>query len=295
MPEPLEVTQIGKKAREILANRTTGRVSGITRHGAFLDFEGWVVFLSTEVFHGPLTLNLNRGWRLLQSIEAGLACSVAGSAIRFSNSELVVNTISAEVWDAPPPRAHILDATSRQARLEQVAAGIFNQDPGGGFHQLLHPLLKHSTTRQDTPPLSAVSDAFGRAQRALPTGNLEEIASSLEPFLGWGSGLTPSGDDLVAGLLLTLRRWGRLLYPGLDSGVLASALLPTAYQKTTTLSANLIECAGAGQSDERLLTALDGIMTGFPSPDTCLKALSSWGNSSGGDALAGMSLALQAG
>ncbi len=69
-------------------------------------------------------------------------------------------------------------------------------------------------------------------------------------------------------------------------------LLPLAYQKTTTLSANLIECASLGQADERLLLALDGIMTANPDPPTCAAALAAWGNTSGHDALVGMALCI---
>jgi hypothetical protein len=58
------------------------------------------------------------------------------------------------------------------------------------------------------------------------------------------------------------------------------------------LSANLIECAASGKADERLIDALDGIMTGSPGPEECATLLLSWGNSSGGDSLAGMALAL---
>jgi hypothetical protein len=71
LSDHLEITQIGKIALEILETRTAGQITGITRHGVFLDFGGWVVFLSTEVSRGPLTLNLKSGWKHLHSIEPG--------------------------------------------------------------------------------------------------------------------------------------------------------------------------------------------------------------------------------
>jgi hypothetical protein len=60
--------------------------------------------------------------------------------------------------------------------------------------------------------------------------------------------------------------------------------------KTTTVSANLIDCAARGQADERLIRALDGIETGELSALECAHALGSWGNTSGLDALIGMGL-----
>jgi hypothetical protein len=107
-----------------------------------------------------------------------------------------------------------------------------------------------------------------------------------------GSGLTPSGDDLVAGCILALARWGSWLFPGLPVAAHAPQLLPLAYQTTTTLSANLIECACQGQADERLLLALDGILCAASPPSACAAALSAWGNTSGRDALTGMALVI---
>ncbi|MEK7786367.1 MAG: DUF2877 domain-containing protein, partial [Chloroflexota bacterium] len=105
---------------------------------------------------------------------------------------------------------------------------------------------------------------------------------------------TPSGDDVVAGLLLALDRWRPVLWPGGDLGRLNALVVEAAYKATTTLSANLIECAAQGESDERLVTALDSIVTGQPAASECAPLLLGWGNSSGADALVGMTLALTA-
>lgn len=112
-------------------------------------------------------------------------------------------------------------------------------------------------------------------------------------MLGQGAGLTPSGDDVILGCLLAPSRWGRLISPTLDIQALSQELIAQAYRQTTLLSANLIECAAAGQADERLLLALDGIITGQPSTEECAVLLLGWGNSSGCDALAGMGLAIK--
>ena len=71
-------------------------------------------------------------------------------------------------------------------------------------------------------------------------------------------------------------------------------VIEAAYQRTTTISANLIECAADGQADERLMKVVDGIVTGTPSIDECVNCILDWGNSSGIDALAGMAVAVMA-
>jgi hypothetical protein len=117
------------------------------------------------------------------------------------------------------------------------------------------------------------------------------MVSTLEQFLGFGPGLTPSGDDLVLGFLLAVNRWGNLLYPNQDVQSINRVIQQAAYRKTTILSANLLSCVTKGQADERLVLAMDGIMTGKPDPDTCISHLLNWGNSSGVYALIGMALA----
>jgi hypothetical protein len=122
--------------------------------------------------------------------------------------------------------------------------------------------------------------------------DISRIIATLETYLGLGEGLTPAGDDLVLGYLLAINRWGDLLYLDLDISRINQAIRQAAYQKTNTLSANLIECASLGQADERLVLALDGILSGEPDPDTCIAHLLSWGHSSGANALTGMSAAI---
>jgi hypothetical protein len=74
--------------------------------------------------------------------------------------------------------------------------------------------------------------------------------------------------------------------------MLNRAVIEAAYRVTTTISANLIECAADGQGDERLVTVADGIVTGRPAIEECVECVLEWGSSSGLDALAGMAIAL---
>jgi len=144
-------------------------------------------------------------------------------------------------------------------------------------------------------PESAASHEIADLVQAVRIDEPAALSSALVAFIGKGQGLTPSGDDLVTGLLLAVNRWGSRLFPGQEMrlGRLNRAAIQVAHRNTTTLSANLIECAALGQADERLVTALDGIMTGKPEPSVCADLLLGWGSSSGSDALAGMVLAIK--
>jgi hypothetical protein len=106
--------------------------------------------------------------------------------------------------------------------------------------------------------------------------------------------LTPSGDDLVIGLLLSLNRCRDAVWPREDRHKLNRQVVAAAYRNTTTLSANLIECAALGQADERLINAVDSIAYGVVRGPQVVDDLLGWGNSSGVDALAGMAIVLSA-
>jgi hypothetical protein len=69
-------------------------------------------------------------------------------------------------------------------------------------------------------------------------------------------------------------------------------VISKARQTTTSISANLLECATLGQGDERLIAALDGIINGSLSPQDCASNFLALGASSGVDALVGITSAL---
>jgi hypothetical protein len=79
--------------------------------------------------------------------------------------------------------------------------------------------------------------------------------SAIYNLIGLGPGLTPAGDDWLAGWLLAgwLKEGGR----GVRS--IADLILAAAAERTTTLSRAFLECAAAGEADENwhaLLNAL---------------------------------------
>ena len=81
-------------------------------------------------------------------------------------------------------------------------------------------------------------DAVDRLATGLASG---DAAGAVSPLLGLGTGLTPAGDDLVAGALASLRALGS---PAADQ--LGAAVRALARAATTRLSAALLEAADVG-------------------------------------------------
>ncbi|MGH3400133.1 MAG: DUF2877 domain-containing protein, partial [Streptosporangiaceae bacterium] len=120
-------------------------------------------------------------------------------------------------------------------------------------------------------------------------------------LIGLGPGLTPSGDDMLAGLLLALRLLG-----GATAGAravwladqLAATVTRHARERTTPVSAALLHCAARGQGSAevgRVLRALGGLE---PAAAAVARLLAightsgadlAWGLSAGGQAVLALS------
>jgi len=268
MPQSrITITNLGTIAQQILAQAQKGCVWGITSQGIYLHFQpGWVVFLSYEPYRGPLTLNICEETAPLYGLKPGLPVTVCNGNLDFDLPGLSICTEGATLWTVPPQVKVVSDCLAmHKLRLESI------------YQQI--------RTNPNLPGWLLKLDVYNPREQS-------SIIFTLEGLMGLGPGLTPAGDDVVLGYLLALNRWGTLLNPDLELQEINPALRQAAYRKTSTLSANLIECATLGLADERLILALDGILTGEPDPDTCIACLSGWGNSSGVSALVGMALAL---
>jgi len=124
-------------------------------------------------------------------------------------------------------------------------------------------------------------------------------------LLGAGPGLTPSGDDLLAGVLLMLHRTGYLS----QAQALWHLLEPSLVQRTNVISGAHLRQAAHAQCAEPMMRVLDQL-TALEMPDSPVAgnankdihstaqhvcaSVSSIGSLSGWDTLAGMSLVMRA-
>jgi Protein of unknown function (DUF2877) len=195
---------------------------------------------------GPAATYLEAGGQVLAIVAAGgvrLPCAAmlaAGGRLPAARSCLAVGRgavheegrrlVAIRRWFDPRVRLTDVDRAA-VARLAQVVRSR------GGVDALLP---------DDAPDRLAAGLSSGAAG----------AAGAVSVLLGRGTGLTPAGDDLVAGALATLRALGSTAADGLGAAV--GALAPAA---TTRLSAALLEAADVGglvPEAARVLRALAG-------------------------------------
>jgi hypothetical protein len=292
----IQVTCKGEVAAGVLAIDQDVFVLGNTSRGIFLETSSrWLVFLSYEGFRSPLTVTLAEIPVSLAEMKPKLDGKIVSGMLEFLNINLRIATKSGQVWQTAPPKATALPKSERLVKLTQCAGIVQREKPGVGLSPLLAELFQlpevpHSNRRTGLPPQLDVS----AIQRGITNQEPDQFMQAVSSFLGAGSGLTPSGDDFLTGLLLALNRWEAVLWPADNLRETNHLVVESAYHKTTRLSANLIELATLGKGDERLIGMVDQLMGNTPiEPGTVLDLLG-WGSSSGVDALVGMAVALTA-
>lgn len=281
----------GEKVYEVLNGPHQASVIGVTSRGVFITNPArQMVFLSLEPFCGPLTITLSDPPPDFSFIPANSSVDVYPQALAFPAVKTAVSIPIDAAWH-PPPLVGFLQ-TGYRRHMAQVMDSILVVKPFTGLAPLLPHILNSPISSPLPEELANLLPAIDGSRLAAKAGDLPALLTNLCYLLGRGRGLTPSGDDFVVGFLLAVNRWQVSLKVDLDLLTLNASLLAAASTRTTTLSANLIERAGFGCADERLLALLDGLVTGAISPQSCADLALSLGNSSGIDTLAGMALAL---
>jgi hypothetical protein len=286
----ISATSIGSTAWDVMTSAHAAKVVGITSRGLFLLAPAQrIVFVSSERYRSPLTINIAGSLERLRDLEIGASAQFSDSRLIFPLIELSLSLPADAVWHCPLPPSAACPRMEQWQILRAIAGGVLAQQCGDGLAAVLPKLPDLPDASPHSVGPSALLDQLIMLRRAVQAGDSQTAIAGLIRLLGQGRGLTPSGDDVVIGLLLVLARSRRLT--SVTDGVAAS-IVNEASQRTTAISANLIECAADGQGDERLITVVDGIATGSASIDECVDCVLDWGSSSGLDALVGMAIAV---
>jgi len=290
----LKAAYSGYQALDALDRSREVFIMGISSYGIYIKTSvPWVVFLSFERFRGPLTINLQEIPKSLRLIGGDEPLHIDQGLLKFPRINLTISATDAKIWRAPPTPIHCLSSSERRNHVIDIALDVLKQVDNLGYSAQLASLVKPLETEtpfSETRQRGQV-DLF-QIQKYYLDRDFHNLVGSLDNLIGSGEGLTPGGDDVLIGLLLSLNRWKDVLWRNNSLTELNQFLIRSAYKSTTTISGNLIECAAAGQADERLIHALDWMMTGIAGYDEIVSQLLSWGNTSGLNAFIGMVVAI---
>ena len=206
------------------------------------------------------------------------------------------------------PNALVLAASSREAPFAQVRAGDPAAVTGGALVLAglrCRPVRAWAPRERTGGTLQADAvdalDALLSAAPPVHTGEVarrlraattrlgdalrgrDDLAGAADALVGLGPGLTPAGDDVLAGVLVTHVHLGHRL-DALTAQVVRRA------GATTALSAELLRHAGEGRAAPPVLGLLDALVGARPVRPALL-ALLAVGSTSGADTATGVLLA----
>jgi hypothetical protein len=274
---------LGCFADESLVGDKVGKVAGVTSKGAFVLFENKSILVTPIRAKSPFNIQLNEGIFPYGKINTGDEVEYSKKELRFTSARIVIDLSAADVWTPLPAKTLTTSNREQADRMDSIITQIKGQ------------------VTADLGLLSQMDTAHGVNQRimGLKQGfrdqDLAGCLNSAAGLIGYGSGLTPSGDDLLAGFLLYHVRLDQATSherPFVKQ--LGQALTEQAYLKTTRISANRIEAALRGWSEDIFVGLLDYLynrLTGLP--EGMVKGLLGFGHSSGVDTTLGLSIAAE--
>lgn len=280
----------GYLAQAAMSQSPRATVLGATSRGLFLRSDSrWLIFLSYEQYRSPFTITLQSPADRLRAAETKAVVCMERERLLFPALELAVVVAPDVVWRPAQPTGQPDPHSVQVARLRGAAERALAAGGTRGLAPLLDHLLSPPAEGALSPEQQRVSAAIAALHQAVVDGEASGAGAAAAPLLGLGRGLTASGDDFLMGFLLWMNRWATPV-PWLRA--FNEMIVTGAYERTTTISANLIECAVRGEGDERLMAMSDCLAAGRPTVDACIGPLLGWGASSGVDALVGMAVAL---
>ena len=220
-------------------------------------------------------------------VEPGMAVLTSADGLTIAGAGLRIDASAARPWNAALPSAARLASGPTVIDELEVAVEIARtlaagRAPSAGFGPLL------VTGGSGDPWLDAARLRIERQTEALRADELEAAVEPTIGLIGLGTGLTPSGDDYLAGLLAGLDATGHG-----SRAAIASAIADAVPGRTTGIGAALLIHAARGEYAERLHDVLAAIALGRSHGlAVAIGRAMAYGATSGADSLVGVFAAI---
>ena len=292
-PAAIPLVRCGVIAREVLADAGQTRVIAVFERSFYLACPRGIVCIGTAgIGAGPLNVEIalpvGVTWPLL-GVMPDAEGETSGATCRIGDGFVLV-VDAGTTWLPPPmPNFDAACVTRGVARLRACVPAIVLPDEG--LARLIFEGADHAKSVDRTA--RAAQASIETLIRALP-GSIAADAWSTDALqattllVGLGPGFTPSGDDLLGGLMLALTAAGRTTL----RDALWRALQPELDDLTVPASAMHLSAAADGMAAEPVHLLLNAILLDSPDVGAHLDAVAAIGHTSGWDCLAGLVLGL---
>jgi hypothetical protein len=265
----MELEPLWMSARdvEILKQSPSFRVKALYTKVLHLQSEAGIISVQTgNAALTPLSLKISEREyiRLLRSLPT---------------DRLSLTVRDPKVVDCLLPSQRSIPAAEWIQRLRQLTS-VYARDDSLAF-AVASPLW--SAAPEPTAVQRIAQGILDDAEHYIAVGNYQAGAEVLHALAGLGTGLTPAGDNFLAGVLAVCRRWAVPSFSRL--GVMLADSIMESLHKRTWLSAAILQCAVNGEFSPAILDMLTS--TNTPALSRAVASGVSCG-SSGSDTLGGI-------
>jgi hypothetical protein len=258
-----------------------------------------LALLSDELPRMPNSLRLPSvvAEELLPQLRPGVKVWIGHESLFFPTLNFSLHLPETPAWEPRP------DISKQHWRRETVAhhvgllAGyLAGQPQQEGLVPLIAPLLLEQAA-PDTPLSRMALPELRLLAKASWQHDISGVEHASRGLAGLGPGLTPSGDDALAGFTAVMALLSpQLSADGTSRKHIARTIANVARPRTTALSAVLLEHAACGEVAEQLCTLLLSLALPAGASAVVLHNADcalTFGASSGGDTLSGILLGLR--
>ena len=298
---------IGNKVFELLKSTQCALKShSVFEHAIYMQNgeDSLIRILKDKEFISPSTIVIsgmeNQSFKSLD-IENGTELEINNYSITAKENEFTLHFGDASTWQPPklPLETEIISLEEINLNLRILKDIIYTSPSREGLIPLLENVEKLGPlevfVKNQKPTMSEKARPHIDALMwGIFSGDAETIIKSIEPILGLGPGLTPSCDDFIAGLILSLNTAGASLFKKEPETVqffakMSEDISTLAKRKTTIYSSSFISESALGEGPKAALDLIFSIIT--KSPDEVAgvsKRLISVGATSGADIAIGI-------
>jgi len=258
--------------------RRTGSVHSVFRSAINITVEGDLVTIVPDEAGGHpngILVATATDFRTVR-VRSGMLVEIHGTLVRVLDADLVIHLDGARPWSALIPVANGRHWATRSSAVHALARPD-TRDP------VAAPAMAGLMS------LPAVPARLAALREAVANNDRPAAAIAARPLVGLGPGLTPSGDDALAGIEAALRAVG---HPA--AGFLAQ-VLDDVTDRTTDVSTALLRHAARGEFTERIHRLLAALLDEDDSQlPAAIERAVAWGATSGRDCLLGVITGLDA-
>jgi len=277
---------------ERLAGERRGVVLGAGATAAWVDLEGFVVAVTSRevpLLPNAIALPTAAGTLSRPGVNAGAAARLAPGRVDLGTLTITWDQTAPPAWDPTVPvPAATLAAVARRGAAILHALGVRPGPRPGDPAALVRGLARVGMATAGDPEGAAGLTLLFRAVRGRDPGPVVAAAGAL---LGRGPGLTPEGDDLLAGVAGAVAVLGPATGLGGAGRERFLAALAPEPGRTTALSATLLALAAERRLAEPAGRLLDLGPAGETAWPGALSRLERLGHGSGRANAAGIAAA----